>query len=238
MHLDTPAIVCAVLPHGEHGAVVRFLTPDDGLVAGYVRGGRSRALRPVLQPGNGVQVALRARVDSQLAAATVELTAARAALATTATELAVLAWVTALTATALPENERHPHLFTVLAAIVDAVAAGASPQTLGEAVVRHELLLLAELGFGLDLSACALTGAIDDLAFVSPRTGRAVGQQAAEPYRDRLLPLPAFLVGPAVADGAAIHAGLRLSGHFLERHVLMGHGDLVTVRRRLADRWF
>ena len=90
MHLDTPAIVCAVLPHGEHGAVVRFLTPDDGLVAGYVRGGRSRALRPVLQPGNGVQVALRARIDSQLAAATVELTAARAALATSVAGLAAL----------------------------------------------------------------------------------------------------------------------------------------------------
>ena len=237
MHLTTPAIICALLAHGENGAVVRFLTPDHGLVAGYVHGGRSRRLRPVLQAGNGVDLRLDARTENQLAVASVELTSSRAALATTSVALAALDWLTALTATALSESVPHPALYTALDALTAAIAAGAGALPLGEGIVRYELLMLTELGFGLDLSVCALTGTTDDLAFASPRTGRAVCRAAAEPYRGRLLTLPAFLVGPATADNAEIVEGLRLSRHFLERHVLQGRHELVVARRRLADRW-
>ena len=236
MHLETPAIVCAVLPHGEHGAVVRFLTPDHGLVAGYVRGGRSRALRPVLQPGNGVQLSLRARVHTQLAAATVELTAARAALATSGAGLAALAWLTGLTAAAMAELVPHPLLYGALDAVIDAIAADAGPLALGEAVVRYEHLLLAEVGMGLDLSSCAATGSREDLCFVSPRSRQAVSRAAGLPYAGVMLPLPAMLLGGA-ADGPGIMNGLALTGHFLERDILSGRArDLFDARRRLVAR--
>lgn len=233
MHLDSPAIVLAVLPHGEHGAVVRFLTPDHGLVAGYVRGGRSRALRPVLQPGNGVALSLRSRVDTQLAAATIELTAARAALATSAAGLAALTWLTGLTATALAEAVPHPALYRALAAVIDAIAAGAGPLVLGEAVVRYEHLLLAELGIGLDLTCCAATGSRDDLCYVSPRSRQAVSRVAGLPYAHVMLPLPPMLLG-GHADAAGVHQGLMLTGHFLERDILAGRDrDLLAPRQRL-----
>jgi DNA repair protein RecO (recombination protein O) len=237
MNLASSAIVCSVLPHGEHGAVVRFLTPADGLVAGYVRGGRSRMLRPVLQPGNGVALQLRSRVDSQLAAATVELTAARAALATSAAALAALSWLTGLTAVALSESVPHPALYNTLDAIIGAIAQDAGALSLGEAVVRFEHLLLAELGLGLDLSRCAATGATDDLVYVSPKSRQAVSRGAGEPWAARLLPLPAFLVGDAQADAAAVHDGLRLTRHFLEADILGHRGrDLLDARERLAAR--
>ncbi len=230
-------MVVAALPHGEHGAVVRFLTPADGLVAGYVRGGRSRRLRPVLQPGNGVIVQLRARVDTQLAAATVELTTARAALVSGGAGIAALDWLTALTAQALAEGEPHPALFRALEALADAAAAGSSPAVLGEGVVRYEWLLLAELGFAPDISACVATGATSDLAYVSPKSSQAVSRAAGLPYAARLLPLPAFLTGPAAADAPAIAGGLRLTGHFLERDVFADRGrDIFAARNRLVDR--
>jgi DNA repair protein RecO (recombination protein O) len=237
VQLDTPAIVCAVLPHGEHGAVVRLLTPDAGLVAGYVRGGRGRALRPVLQAGNGVFVSLRARVDSQLAAATVELTRARAALATSAAGLATLAWLTGLTAATLPEAVPHPALYQALDAVIEAIAADAGAVTLAEAVVRYELLLLAELGLGLDLASCAATGSTTDLVHVSPKSRQAVSAAAGAPWAARLLPLPGFLTGGAAADAAAIHDGLQLTGHFIERDLLAGRNrELFGARERLAAR--
>jgi DNA repair protein RecO (recombination protein O) len=237
MHLDTPAIVCALIPHGEHGAVVRFLSPRDGLLAGYVRGGRSRRLRPVLQPGNGVALTLSARVDTQLASATVELTAARAALATTAAGAAALEWLTALTATALSEGVPHPALHDTLDALIGAIAAGAGALTLAEAVVRYEHLLLSELGFGLDLSSCVATGVTTDLAYVSPKSSQAVSRAAGLPYAPRLLPLPGFLIGDETADAAAVRDGLALTGHFLERDVLTMRGrDILAPRERLAKR--
>ena len=237
MHLDTEAIVCAVLPHGEHGAVVRFLTPANGMVAGYVRGGRSSRFRAVLQPGNAVAVSLRARVDTQLAAATVELIHARAALATTGVALAALDWLTALTATALAEDDPHPVLYGALDALVAAIAAGAGSLALGEGIVRYEFLLLSELGFGIDTNCCVATGATQDLAYVSPKSSQAVSRGAGLAWADKLLPLPGFLVGTAPADAAAIHDGLKLTGHFLEREVLARRGrDVLAARERLANR--
>jgi DNA repair protein RecO (recombination protein O) len=182
-------------------------------------------------------LSLRSRVETQLAAATVELTDARAALATTGVALAALDWLTALTATALAEDDPHPALHRALEALVTAIAAGAPPLALGEGVVRYEHLLLSELGFGLDLTSCAATGAVTDLAYVSPKSSQAVSRGAGLPYAAKLLPLPAFLIGDAPADAAAVHDGLKLTGHFLERDVLGQRGrDALPARERLANR--
>ena len=235
VHFISPALVCALLPHGEHGAVVRFLTPDHGLVAAYVRGARSRRLRPALQPGNGVELRLDARTDSQLAAATVELTAARAALASSGAALAALDWLTALTATALTEGVPQPSLYTALDALTAGIAAGAGPLPLGEGIVRYEHRLLAELGFGLDLGSCAATGATTDLAYVSPKSAQAVSRGAGLPWAARLLPLPGFLIGDLPADAAAIRDGLKLTGWFLRRDVL-GERDIWPARDRFMAR--
>lgn len=236
MLLETQAIVCASLAHGETGSVVRFLTPENGLVAGYVHGGRGRKLRPVLAAGNLVFLNLRARSEMQLASATVEPMRARAPLATTVAALAALEWLTALTATVLSEAVPHNRLYQALDAIIEAIAAGADALSLGEAVVRFELLVLNELGFGLDLSCCAATGATTNLAFVSPKSSQAVSLDAGLPFADRMLPLPAFLISGARAEAAMVHDGLKLTRHFLDRHVLAGHRDIVGPRERLANR--
>ncbi len=234
MELDTPAIVAAVLPHGEHGAVVRFLTEREGLVAGYVPGGRSRAMRPVLQPGNGVAVRLRARTASQLASATVELVRGRTVLATGRASAAALDWLCALTATALSEATPSPRLYAALDGLLDAMTYAELPGQWLPGVARYELLLLAELGFGLDLTACAATGTTDDLAFVSPKSSQAVGRAAGTPYAAKLLPLPAFLHGDGTATAADIGDGLRTTGWFLERDVLTGRAAaLLAARQRL-----
>ncbi len=235
MHVTTPAIICALVAHGENGAIVRFLTPEHGLVAGYVHGGRSRRLRPVLQAGNGVDLRLEARTENQLAGARVELTSSRAALATSSAALAALDWLTALTATTLSEGVPHPALYTALDALTAAIAAGAGPMPLGEGIVRYEHRLLAELGFGLDLASCAATGVTADLAYVSPKSAQAVSRGAGLPWAARLLPLPGFLVGAAPADADSIRDGLKLTGFFLRRDVLGGR-DIWPARDRFIAR--
>jgi len=239
MHISTLGLVCALLPHGEHGAVVRFLTPDHGLVAGYVRGGRSRRQRPVLQPGNKVDLRLDARTDSQLPAAVVELISARAALATTGLALAALDWLTTLTAATLSEAVPHPALYAALDALTAAIAAGAGAVPLGEGIVRYEHRLLAELGFGLDIASCASTGTTSDLAYVSPKSSQAVSRGAGLPWAARLLPLPGFLIGDTPADVAAIHDGLKLTGYFLRRDLAANIGqtrDIWPARDRFIAR--
>lgn len=237
MHVESDAILCAVFPHGEHGAIARALTPDDGLLAGYVRGGRSRRLRPVLLPGNVVRTEFRARTEEQLASLTVELVESRAGLLAEPLALAAVEWVTALTAAALPEAQPYPRLHVALDGVLAAVAAAPSARGWAAALVRYELLLLGELGFGLDLSACTVTGGTEDLAYVSPKSGAAVGRAAGEPYAARLLPLPPFLTGGAAADWPAILDGLRLTGHFLRRDLLHGRAAQVfAARDRLVDR--
>ena len=235
MDLDTPAIVAAVLPHGEHGAVVRFLTESDGLVAGYVPGGRSRALRPVLQPGNGVAVRLRGRAASQLASAAVELVRGRTVLATGRVSAAALDWLCALTATALSEATPSPRLYVALDGLLDAMTFAEDASQWLPGVVRYELLLLAELGFGLDLTACVATGATTDLAFVSPKSSQAVSRGAGAPYAAKLLPLPAFLLGSDPVTAADLADGLRTTGWFLERDVLIGRAaSLIPARQRFV----
>lgn len=237
MHLTAEALVLSVRSHGEHGAVVRALTRGAGVQPGYVRGGGSRRLRPILQPANLVLGEWRARTEEQLAALTVELVHSRAPLFSEPLPAAALEWVTALTVATLPEGQAYPALHDALTATIDAVEAAPAARGWAAALVRFEALLLAELGFGLDLERCAATGATDDLGWVSPRTGVAVSHGAAKGHEARLLPLPPFLRAGGAADWADILDGLRITGHFLARDLLSeGRVDVAAARERLVDR--
>lgn len=237
MHLRADALVLAVRAHGEHGAVVRALTRDDGVQSGYVRGGRSRRLKPALQAGNVVQGEWRARTGEQLAGLTVELVHSRAGLHREPLAAAALDWVTALTATVLPEAQAYPRLHDALAGMLDALEAAPAARGWGAALVGYEMGILAELGFGLDLERCVATGATDELAFVSPRSGGAVSRGAATGYEAKLLRLPAFLREGGAADWADILAGLAITGHFLERDLLTDRrAEPLTARARLVER--
>jgi len=238
MHLRTPAIVCSVRAHGEHGAIVRALTPDHGLLAGYVRGGRSRRLRPVLIPGNLVQAEYRARTEEQLAGLTVEMTHSRAGLLAEPLAAAAIDWLCVLTATALAEGQPNNRLHDALEGTLSAIEFAPAARGWAASAVRYELLLMAELGYALDLSACTVTGALDDLAFVSPKSSAAVSRGAGAPYADRLLPLPTFLTTADVDPGwSDILDGFRLTGHFLARDILVDRrADALDARLRLIDR--
>lgn len=238
MRLTTSAIIVSVRAHGEHGAIVRALTPDDGIQAGYVRGGRSRALRPVLLAGNVVAAEFRARTEEQLAHLSAELAHSRAAVLAEPLAAAGMDWVTALTAAALPEAQPYPALYGALDGVLSAIEAAPSARAWSAATVRYELLVLNELGFGLDLSGCAVTFRSDDLGFVSPKSGRSVSRGAAGEYRDRLLRLPTFLTErEPEPPWNAILDGFRLTGHFLARDLLFGRqADVLAARERLVDR--
>ena len=237
MNIDTPAIVCALRTHAEHGAVVRLMTPDDGLQAAYVRGARGRRMRPVVVPGNQVQARLRSRTEEQLAHAELELVHSRAPLLSEPLPAAAIEWVTALTATALPEAQPYPRLYAALDALLALIEAAPSALGWASLLVRYELLVLAELGFGLDLDRCAVTGSNDDLVAVSPRSGRAVSATEAEPYSGKLLPLPKFVREGGAATWPEIRDGLELSGYFLIRDVLTGRtAGLAEARSRLIER--
>lgn len=241
MHLRASAIVLSVRGHGEHGAVVRALTPDDGVQAGYVRGGRSSRLRPVLQPANTIQGDWRARTEGQLGSLSVELVHSLAPLHPEPLAAAALDWVTALTAAALPEGQPYPRLHAALTGVIGAIEAAPAARGWAAALVRYELLLLAELGFGLDLERCTVTGATDDLAFVSPRSSSAVSRTAAAGYEARLLPLPSFLTGAAATAGPPewpdIMVALALTGNFLARDILTERrAETLAARERLIER--
>jgi len=236
--LSADAIVCAVRAHGEHGAIVRALTQDAGLVAGYVRGGRSTRMRPILMSGNLVALELRARTEEQLAGATAELLTSRAPLLAEPLPSAAIDWATSVTAAILPEGQPYPALYSALSAVLDAIEAAASARQWAAALARYELLLLAELGFGLNLDECVATGATSDLTFVSPKSGGAVSGGAAAGYEGRLFRLPGFLRGaetpPSMAD---VLDALVITGHFIDRDLLDGRNrDLLSVRERLIDR--
>lgn len=233
----TQAIVCALRSHGEHGAVVRLMTPESGLRAAYVRGARGRRMRPVLIAGNVVQAQLSARTETQLPQAAIELIHSRGPLLSEPLPAAAIEWATVLTATALPEGQPYPRLYEALAGLLDAIEAAPAANGWGAALVRYELLLLAELGFGLDLERCAVSGTNDDLVAVSPKSGRAVSAAEAEPYAARLLPLPRFVRAGGRASWEEIAQGLDLTGHFLARDILSDRSaPLVDARHRLVDR--
>jgi DNA repair protein RecO (recombination protein O) len=219
MEWKDEGIVLAVRRHGETSAIVEILTATHGRSLGLVRGGRSRQLRPILQPGNIVLATWRARLEEHLGNFALEPLELKAGLLID--EAMQLAALTTLTAEAqlLPEREPHPRLYEAMRVVLDALE---DADTWPALLVRWELGLLDELGFGLDLTRCAATGSLEDLIYVSPKTGRAVSRAAGLAYRDRLLALPAFLKGsqagtPGQTDVAD---GLKLTGFFLDRHVL------------------
>jgi DNA repair protein RecO (recombination protein O) len=237
MRFTSPAIMVSLRAHGEHGAVVRLLTPEHGLQAAYVRGARGRRMRPVLLAGNVVEASLAARTEGQLAQATVELVHSRAPLLGEALPAAAIDWACALTATVLPEGQPYPRLYLALDGLLGAIEAAQAASGWGAALVRYELLLLAELGFGLDLDRCAVSGDSEDLIAVSPRSGRAVSAAEAEPHLGKLLLLPRFVREGGQAGWSDIIDGLALSGHFLMRDLINDRAALVAAsRERLIER--
>lgn len=233
MSIADEALVLTVLPHGEHGAVVHFLTFSHGLRAGYVAGARSRTRRATLQPGNKVALGLRGRSEGQLATATVETVTSRALIAFDASNAAILAWLTQLVAQTLSIAVPHQRLADALDALLAGLDHGMDRLDARAAVAKFELLLLAEEGFGLDLGQCALGGPGDELAFISPRSGRAISRRMAmgQPWAAKLLPLPPFLVSDAPPTPADIEQALALTGHFLARHWFDNRPRLAAARR-------
>jgi DNA repair protein RecO (recombination protein O) len=213
------------------------MTPEQGMIAAYVRGARGRQMRPVLMAGNVVQAALSARTEAQLPQAAVELVHSRGPLLSEPLPAAAIEWITVLTATALPEGQPYPRLYQALEGLLDAVEAAPSAAGWGAALVRYELLLLAELGFGLDLDRCAVTGSNDDLVAVSPKSGRAVSAAEAEPHAGKLLPMPRFMREGGRASWPEIAQGLDITGHFLTRDVMTERSrQIAEARGRLVDR--
>lgn len=222
MQWTDDGIVLGTRRHGETGAIVELMTRAHGRHLGLMRGGSGSRLRPVLQPGNGVSATWRARLDEHLGHYAIEGLRLRAAgflplphALFAVTHLAALVRL-------LPERDPHPDVHDALEAVLDRIA---DPATAGALVVRFEQKMLAELGFGLDLTRCAATGATKNLVYVSPKTGRAVSRQAGRDWHDRLLALPAFLADEhAAADAAGLATGFALTGFFLARHVFEPRG--------------
>ena len=222
MQWTDDGIVLGVKRHGEANAILELMTHGHGRHLGLVRGGFGSRLRPVLQPGNSVSAAWRARLDEHLGNYTVEGLRLRAASYFSAPH--AIYGVTHLAALMrlLPERDPHTGLYEALDAILDQLD---DPGLAAPMVVRFELRLLSELGFGLDLEQCDATGASGDLAYVSPKSGRAVSRTAGEPWADKMLRLPAFLrLHDAIPSGHDLADGFALTGYFLTRHVLEARG--------------
>jgi DNA repair protein RecO (recombination protein O) len=221
-------------PLGESGLIAEILTLEHGRHLGLVRGGRSRRIRPTLQPGNMVRVTWRARLSEHLGGFNVELMEANGArVLDDPRALAAIGTLGELVKL-LPERDPHPELY---ATTLHLLRSFGEPDIWPALLVYWEYQLLQELGFGLDLSVCAATGVLEDLIFVSPRSGRAVSREAGAPYGDKLLALPGFLLDEtAPLRETDIAAGFALTGFFLERDVLEPHGmKLPSARERLLD---
>lgn len=232
-------VILSVRRHGETSAIAETLTARHGRVMGLVRGGRSKQQRPVLQAGNIVQAVWRARLEEQLGTFTLEpLELHAGAIMEEPFRLAGLATLTGL-AQLLPEREPHPRVYEALRVVLDAIS---QDDVWPALLVRWELGLLDELGFGLDLSRCAATGTRENLAFVSPRSGKAVSAEAGHPFRDRLFRLPPFLAGGGVAAPPSdVIDGLKLAAYFLDRRVFEPRGGQLPeqqdwVIRALAEK--
>ena len=220
--------------HGESAAIIEVFTAAHGRHAGVVRGGASRRMAATLQPGTQLDVVWRARLDEHLGSFAAEPLRSRAAILSDRLALAGLNAVCAMLHLVLPERQPHPVLWRLSMALLDRLEAGGDwpPDYL-----RWELALLDELGFGLDLSTCAVTGARDDLAYVSPKTGRAVSRAGAGEWAARLLPLPQAMLGQGPASAAEVVQGLTLTGHFLLRGLepVLNGRLLPEARARLID---
>lgn len=235
MEWEAPAIVLDARPFAEGDAIVTLMTEEHGLHRGLVRGGFARANAALWQPGNFASVRWTARLTEQLGSFRGELIHAGAAqVMDDPLALAMLSAACAVAEGALPEREAHPRVFEGLLRLLARLPEG---DTMLTDLVRWETLLLAELGYGMDLTACAVTGQTSGLAYVSPRTGRAVTEAAAGEWTGRLLRLPSFLVGGNVALPEDWRDGLRLTGHFLARDAFgHHHRPLPQARVMLYDR--
>ncbi len=223
MEWQQTGVVLSALRHGETSAIADIFTRQRGRWKGLVRGGRSSTMRPVLQPGNQVQATWRARLEDHLGNFIIEPISFRAArLIDDPFKLAGLTTLTEITQI-LPEREPHERVFDALQIVLNALE---DDDIWPALLVRWEMGLLDDMGYGLDLTHCAATGVNDDLVFVSPRSARAVSASAGEPYRDKLLALPQFLVGGNIVTPSAqdVLAGLELTGHFLTRHIFQARG--------------
>jgi DNA repair protein RecO (recombination protein O) len=236
MEFEDDAFVLNARPHGEAGAIVEFLTASHGKYAAHVAGGASRRIKPFLQPGAQVIARFRARMSDQLGSATLEpVGEGPSALFDDPLALTGLAAAASVAAGALPEREPHPGAYFAFEALTRVLA---YPDIWPAVFVRFEVGLLEELGFGLDFSKCAATGGLDDLIYVSPKTGRAVSRAAGQPYKDRMLALPPFLLGAQAGLGPGdVGAGLALTGHFLEAFIFNPlNRPLPPARLWLVDR--
>lgn len=242
MEWDAPAVILDARPYGEGDAVATVMTEAHGLHRGLARGGASRGKAGTWQPGNMVQVRWAARLPDQLGSFSGELIHAGASYAMQeATPLAMLTAICSVAEGALPEHEPLPRIFNGLLRLIPRLPLGDPVLT---ELIQWEMVVLADLGYGLDLSACAVTGRAEGLTYVSPRTGRAVTDQGAGEWAGRLLPLPGFLAGsPGLPPGSnspgatGWRDGLRLTGHFLTRDAFgHQHRPLPQARRMLYDR--
>lgn len=233
-------ILLSMRRHGETAAIIDVFTQGHGRHAGVVRGGASRKVAPTLQPGAQLDLTWRARLEDHIGTYRVEPQRSRAAAALSGRlALAGLNAVTALLSFSLPEREAHPQLYRRSERLLDLLG---QDEVWPLAYLQWELALLDELGFGLDLTRCAATGVTEGLAYVSPRTGRAVSRAGAGDWADRLLPLPPCLRGEGPAPDAEIAQGLRTTGHFLGHRLApaLGHTPLPEARARFVTaftRW-
>ena len=237
MDWSDEGIVLSARKHGESSAIVTLLARDHGVHAGLVRGGSGKRKRGDLQPGNVVRAHWRARLSEHLGSYTCELQRSHAAMLLDEPDsLAALSAALGVVESALPEREPHAAVFEGLVILLEALGDTGDWRS---AYVKWELGLLGELGFGLDLTCCAATGEVENLIYVSPKSGRAVSTAAGEPYRNSLLALPPFLLAAgAVGSIGEIADGLSLTGYFLERHVYghLSNGRLPAARQRFVDR--
>lgn len=228
-------LVLSTRRHGERDAILEVMTPLHGRHLGLVRGGRSSRQAPALQPGNRVQLTWRARLEEHLGQFNAEPLESRAGLVLS--DPLALHAVTHLGALIrlLPERAPNPRLYEASDAICALLAA---PAILAPVMVRFEVMILAELGFGLDLDACAATGRSDDLAYVSPKSGRAVSREAGAPYAAKMLALPPFMLAAGATDSGSrgeIESGFHLAGYFLDRHLFGPRGvDYHMAREQMV----
>lgn len=234
MEWRAEGLLLAARRHGESSAIIEVFTETQGLYAGVVRGGGSRKLAPILQPGSQLDVTWRARLEEHLGSFSVEPLRSRAHLMTDRTALAGLNALSALLSFALPEREAHAALYRQTLTVLEMME-GSPFWPL--AYLRWELSLLEELGFGLDLSACAVSGSQEQLCFVSPKSGRAVAKDAAGVWAEKMLPLSPALVGQGNGTTNELRDGLRVTGHFLRRWLApsLGTKPLPKARQRLVD---
>jgi DNA repair protein RecO (recombination protein O) len=223
MQWTDEGIVLGVKRHGETSVILELMTRAHGRHLGLVRGGVGRRLRAVLQPGNLVSAIWRARLEQHLGQYVVEgLNLRVASLLDQAHAVYGLTYMAAL-CRLLPERDPHPHVVPMVEEVLDRMPA---PRAAAALLTQFELQLLADMGFGLELDRCAVTGLQSDLAYVSPKSGRAVSAEAGKPWQDKLLRLPAFLIGDPPAEPSAqdLRDGFALTGHFLVRRVFEPRG--------------